>query len=127
MGTEVLRPQDCLTRRIRISPAVFHHRKLTYHGFSNSIPKVNAQVIRDRNCTERRKRLPEKSTISKRSASSGDLTYRKTHIVPENIKMLRRGESLMSMNENPKKREQVTVRVGLPDVYAGSAAPNVRR
>ncbi|KAL8158087.1 uncharacterized protein LOC141715370 [Apium graveolens] len=128
MGTEVLRPQDCLSHRIRTSPAAFHRRKTNFHGYSTGIPKVNKPVTRPEK-PDHRRRSPEKSTFSKRSASSNDLICKKTQscnktivLAPENIKILRRGESLMSIKESAKKcTENIAVRVGLSDVYAGSA------
>lgn len=127
MGTEVLRPQDCLPHRIRTSPAVFHRRKTTFYAYSTGIPKVNKPVTRPEKPD--RRHSPEKSTFSKRSASSGDLMYKKPHssnkntlLAPENIKILRRGESLMSIKENAKKYdENMAVKASFPDVYAGSA------
>ncbi|WOH15978.1 hypothetical protein DCAR_0935527 [Daucus carota subsp. sativus] len=131
MGTEVLRPQDCLTHRIRVPPAAFHRRKTTFSGYTNRVPPVNKPFIRtekpDRRWPEQRKRSPEKSAISKRSASSGDLMNKQAQInsknnviASENVRILRRGESLMSIRENEKKCE--AVRVGLADVYSGSTA-----
>ncbi|KAK1387659.1 Cell division cycle 5 [Heracleum sosnowskyi] len=134
MGTEVLRPQDCLTHRTRTSPAAFHRRKTIFCGYSTGIPKVNKPVAKSEKPDHRRRSpvrySPEKSTFSKRSASSGDLRYKKPElsnknnpIAPEKIKILRRGESLMSIKDNANKcDENISVRVGLPDVYAGSAA-----
>lgn len=165
MGTQVLRPQDCLTHRIGASPPVFHRRKSNFYGFKSGIPKVNKPVIRSerpdrKRSPERRKRSPvhlrrspekkqspERINFSKRSASVGDLTYKQNQINNNNnnllaagkVKILRRGESLVSItaaNEDNGGEmavygtgrlgpdpETVTkqVRVGLPDVYAGSA------
>ncbi|WOG83351.1 hypothetical protein DCAR_0102526 [Daucus carota subsp. sativus] len=179
MGTQVLRPQDCLTHRIGVPPPAFHRRNTSFNGFKSGIPKVNRPVIRSdrpvqlrnseqrkrspvqlRNSPEQRKRSPvqlrrspekkrssEPISFSKRSASAGDLTYKQNQIgnnnknllVAEKVRILRRGESLVSItaaNEDNGGEmavygtgrlgpdpETVTkqVRVGLPDVYAGSA------
>lgn len=131
----MLRPQDCLTHRIRTSPAVFHRRKSTFHGYySTGIPKVNKPKTTSEkpdNKTRSPVRFsPEKPTFSKRSASSGVLMHKKSQscnknnlLAPENLKILRRGESLISIKESVKKcEENISVRVEFQDVYAGSAA-----
>lgn len=167
----MLRPQDCLTHRIGVSPAVFPRRKTNFNGFRSGIPKVNRPVIRSerpdrktspeqrkrspvqlRKLPEQRKRSPvqlrrspekkrspEPIKFAKRSASVGDLTYKQNQInnnllSDENVRILRRGESLVSItaaNVNSgagtgrlgpdPETVMKQVRVGLPDVYAGSA------
>ncbi|KAK1395170.1 Proline-rich nuclear receptor coactivator [Heracleum sosnowskyi] len=173
MGTQVLRPQDCLTHRIGVSPAAFLRRKTNVYGFRNGIPKVNRPVIRSdrrispeqrkrspvqlKNSPENRKRSPvqlrrspeknrspELKNFAKRSASTGDLTYKQNQInnnmlATGKVKILRRGESLVTITgENDNSGGEMAVygtgrlgpdrytvmkqvRVGLPDEYAGSA------
>lgn len=155
----MLRPQDCLTHRIGVSPAVFPRRKTNFYGFGSGIPKVNRPVIRSEHQDRRRspeqrkrspvqlRRSPERKNFAKRSASAGDLTYKQNQISNNNynlivagkVKILRRGESLVSitaMNENSGDEMAVygtgrlgpdpetvmkQVRIDLSDVYAGSA------
>lgn len=144
MATQVLRPQDCLTHRIGVPPAVFPRRKTNFYGFRSGIPKVSRPVIRSERNDRRRspdqrkrppvklrrspekKRSPEPIKFAKRSASAGDLTYKQNRISNNNnnllgtgnVKILRRGESLESLDPGTVMKQ---VRVGLPDVYAGSA------
>lgn len=148
MGTEVLRPQDCLIQGIRVAPVVFPRRK-NYYG--NGIPKVNnvsrkPMVRSDR--PEQRRRSPE-PTISKRLASDDELRSKKTQnrnnannnsLVLGQVTILKRGESLdtkikASQTNNSEemtvygtgrlgpdpKMVPKQVRLGLPDMYAGSA------
>ncbi|KAL8121678.1 uncharacterized protein LOC141659197 [Apium graveolens] len=82
MGTEVLRPQDC----IRESPAIFNHRK-SYYG--NGVPKVNRKPARSVK-PENRRKSPE----PKKSATDDDLRSRNPKIVLGQVTLLRRGESL---------------------------------
>lgn len=146
MGTEILRPQDCLIERIGVSPAVFHRRR----AFSGAAKPSRRPVVRPDQ--KRRGGQPEAS-ISKRS-SSDDVRAAKPHAVVGPVTILRRGESLDSKvkGEAPKKcgmEEMVvsgTERLGpdpamvpkqirikdlkpspfpvaaKPDMYAGSAA-----
>ncbi|KAL6970340.1 hypothetical protein U1Q18_030038 [Sarracenia purpurea var. burkii] len=102
MGTEVLRPQDCLIGRIRVSPAVFqHHRGRNFNGNGTSIHRVSSRkaVVRP----EQKKRFEKNGKTeplrSRRSASLDDL--RKSHqqqnrLVMGQVTILRRGESLDS-------------------------------
>ncbi|CAK7332921.1 unnamed protein product [Dovyalis caffra] len=109
MGTEVLRPQDCLIERIRVPPC---HRRNYYHGngngnFSNpnfyssnnySNPRFNrkpAQVRSER--SDQRKKQSEPS-ISKKSGSVDDfkISRNNNNKVMEKVTILRRGESLDS-------------------------------
>lgn len=155
MGTEVLRPQDWLTQRIRVAPVVFHRRK-NFYGNGSGLPKFNntnrkPTVRSDRlEWPEQRRRSPE-PMISKRSASTGDLRYKQPHniistsssnnnLMLGQVTILRRGESLETKVEANKSHsgEETTdygtgrlgpdpkmvpkqVRLGLPDIYAGSA------
>lgn len=129
MGTEVLRPQDC----IREAPAIFHHRK-SYSGYGNNVPKVNRKQVRSVRPEQRRK-----SPDLKRSATDDDFKSKNSKIVLGQVTILRRGESLdTKIKANQKKSSgDVTVygtgrlgpdpklvpkqvRFGL-DTYAGSA------
>ncbi|XP_052190755.1 uncharacterized protein LOC127800278 [Diospyros lotus] len=98
MGTEVLRPQDCLIHRIRVAPAVLpHHRRKNFYGNSNPKAGGRRPAVRP----EQKKRPDNNGQPefgSRRSASLDDL--RKTrgnnhgHTVMGQVTILRRGESL---------------------------------
>lgn len=143
MGTEVLRPQDC----IRDSPAIFNHRK-NYYG--NGVPKLNRKPVRSVK-PENRRKSPE----PKKSATDDDLRSRNPKIVLGQVTILRRGESLdtkvkssdtkqiskeitVKSSDTKQISKEITVygtgrlgpdpkiipkqvRFGLPDTYAGSA------
>ncbi|XP_015168502.1 uncharacterized protein [Solanum tuberosum] len=145
MATEILRPQDILTQRFRVSPSACYRRR---NNFGNGNDYFNPrssygnrkQVVRtERERSEKKKvkNQPE-PLMRRRSASSEDL--RPTHnagksnggVVMGQVTILRRGESLDSLNSmygtRPGQPEMVhkQIRVGLSsaDVYAGSAFSN---
>lgn len=105
MGTEILRPQDCLTERFGVTPSVFPRRKFVYGNPRPNRKQQQQQPVRqDRQ--DRQKRLGTTSqsepSISKRS-SSDDLKSTKNnnhhhhhHPVIGQVMLLRRGESLDS-------------------------------
>ncbi|KAH0992833.1 hypothetical protein GBA52_004316 [Prunus armeniaca] len=140
MGTEILRPQDCLIERIRVPPASFVRRK-SYYG--NPVPNQNyvpnprprKQVVR----SDPRRIHVQPAVVSKRS-SSEDLRGFKM----EKVTILRRGESLDSKTKGnngglvvtgterlgpdpemvPKQVRIVDLKPpveGKTDMYAGSA------
>ncbi|OWM78535.1 uncharacterized protein LOC116212748 [Punica granatum] len=142
MGTQVLRPQDCLT-----SPAVFLRRRSCNYGNSYSNPRVNHRPNRKQqqhaarpDKPDHRRRAASEPAISKRS-SSDDLrgAGSRTGLVMEKVMILRRGESLDSKlkneagsrndgGDNQPPRQQVRaagfrspVACGRCDMYAGSA------
>ncbi|KAL1807360.1 hypothetical protein DCAR_0726709 [Daucus carota subsp. sativus] len=130
MGTEVLRPQDC----IREAPAIFTHRKSFHHG----VPKVNRKPVRQARPENRRKSPEPKKPAT---FSEDDLTPSNPKIVLGQVTILRRGESLdlkVKASEKKEISKEMTVygtgrlgpdpknvpkqvRFGLPDTYAGSA------
>lgn len=123
MGTEILRPQDCLIERIRVSPCRRRNNNYyNYYGNSytnppkyyDSNPRFNRKpaVVRSERA-DQRKRQSEPSLISKRSNSVDDLKISKNHhhnsnhgyksshnLVTEKVTILRRGESLDSKIQN---------------------------
>ncbi|KAF5736904.1 hypothetical protein HS088_TW14G01059 [Tripterygium wilfordii] len=131
MGTEVLRPQDCLIERIRGPPVVFHHRRRAYNGSPNPIVNSNPRsnyrkpaVRFDRSEQKRRSQSEQPPSVSKRSSSVEDLraatvarsnNYGNTNasrsnvnLVMENVTILRRGQSLDSQikrSEAASKKE----------------------
>ncbi|OVA04410.1 hypothetical protein BVC80_1395g131 [Macleaya cordata] len=93
MGTEVLRPQDCLIERLRVGPTTVIPRRKSY--IANSNPKPNRKtVIRP----EPKKRFPqsEPSTTADVSRSA------KNNLTIGQVTILKRGESLdiNSKNDN---------------------------
>lgn len=103
MGTEVLRPQDCLIERIRVSPAVFqnHRRKNLGNGNGNPNPaRVAPRKPVVRPDQKKRNGKSQPLMTPRRAASLDDL--RKNHqssngnLVMGQVTILRRGESLDS-------------------------------
>ncbi|KAA8527520.1 hypothetical protein F0562_034765 [Nyssa sinensis] len=89
MGTEVLRPRDCLIERIRIAPAVFNRRKTCY---GNGNPRFRKPVVRPDFRPDQKK-----ASISKRPSSSEGLKKNQNgNLVMGQVTILRRGESLDS-------------------------------
>ncbi|KAJ6430678.1 hypothetical protein OIU84_021964 [Salix udensis] len=113
MGTEVLRPQDCLIERIRVSPC---RRRNYYYGNGNgnfanpnvyssnnhSNPRSNRKPSAVRSDRSDQRKKQSESLISKKSRSVDDIvkTYKNssscTNKVVEKVTILRRGESLDS-------------------------------
>ncbi|XP_061991201.1 uncharacterized protein LOC133709463 [Rosa rugosa] len=127
MGTEILRPQDCLIERIRVSPP-----KSNYYG--NPIPIHVASNVRSRKPAVRaEQRRPEPAAaVSRRSgrSSSEDLKA-------EKVTILRRGEPMSRLKKAasdgrlerlgpgptvvPKEVSILDLRAPATDMYAGSA------
>ncbi|KGN46172.1 uncharacterized protein LOC101217755 [Cucumis sativus] len=106
MGTEILRPQDCLIERIRVPPAAFCRRRSSYGNYDSNIcnnynPRSNRKSVarseRPERPEQRKRFVPNHSepSVSKRS-SSDDLKAMKNSLVMEKVTILRRGESLDS-------------------------------
>ncbi|GMH08343.1 hypothetical protein Nepgr_010183 [Nepenthes gracilis] len=97
MGTEVLRPQDCLIERIRVSPAVFPRRRSL-----NDNPKQTRTRPTVR--SEQRKKVNRSelgaTKISKRS--SADEVKSSKNLVMGQVTILRRGQSLDSKVKSVK-------------------------
>ncbi|XP_059301899.1 uncharacterized protein LOC132053817 [Lycium ferocissimum] len=148
MATEVLRPQDILIERFRVSPSALHRRRNNYGKGNDSFnPKPSSnnnygnrvKPERERSEKKKLKNQPE-PLMRKRCTSSEDL--RPTHngvksngdgIVMGRVTLLRRGESLDSLNpiftkvgpgQKPEMMVPKHIRVGLSsaDVISGSAA-----
>ncbi|XVE65702.1 hypothetical protein DITRI_Ditri08aG0020900 [Diplodiscus trichospermus] len=151
MGTEVLRPQDCLTERIRVGPTACNRRRYGNGGFNpsyyynNNNNNGNGRFNRK---PVQRKRVGAEQAISKRSNSADDLKTVRNNVSMEKVTILRRGESLDSkIKSNKGVKEDGLVVTGMdrlgpdpelvprqikivdiktqmpqkPDVYAGSA------
>ncbi|KAJ8573784.1 hypothetical protein K7X08_010295 [Anisodus acutangulus] len=151
MGTEVLRPQNCLMERFREPQPVFHRRK-TGNGYNYSYrkPIVRTEKKKLNNKIQNNQSEP---SISKRSEESKQAQI-PSPIVMGQVVILRRGELLDFLNPNIKKENKTTssckkkpvneltvygtgrlgperpemlpkqIRVGRSDVYAGSAFSN---
>lgn len=91
MGTEILRPQDCLIEKIRVPPAVFNRRKNNYGS-----TKPNRKSVE-------KKRFNQAETTMKRS-SSDDFRSGK-NLVMGQVTILRRGELLdLQVKDEPVKK-----------------------
>ncbi|CAI9758329.1 unnamed protein product [Fraxinus pennsylvanica] len=99
MGTEVLRPQDCLGERFRVSQVAFHNRrKNTKHGEAGYRKPVFRSERSDQNQKKKFNNQHENS-ISKKSSSADSLKFRSDNgPVMGQVTILRRGESLDSLN-----------------------------
>ncbi|MCD9637772.1 hypothetical protein HAX54_021241 [Datura stramonium] len=107
MGTEVLRPQNCLIDRFREpQPAtVFNHRK-NGNGYYNNYG-YRKPVVR----TEKKKlnnKIQNQSEESKPAQYAGKVTPADGGIVMGQVMILRRGESLDSLNPNIRKENKRT-------------------
>lgn len=121
MGTEILRPQDCLIGRIRVpQPAIYHRRRSTY-GNTNTSHVFNSRssrkpAVRSEKPDQKKRFVSSQSepSVSKRSSSSDDLKTEKKSFSMEKVTILRRGESLDSKikSEVPRKEGNVLVVVG---------------
>ncbi|KAK3440954.1 hypothetical protein EUGRSUZ_B01216 [Eucalyptus grandis] len=132
MATEVLRPQDCLIQRIRVSPASYPRRKACNYGNSYSNPSSRSSARPNRRQQiqqqqqpqpakpeqQRKRYVPAQSEPSTSSRSSSDdlsKQARSSGLVMEKVTILRRGESLDS-----KIKSQV------PGAGAGGGEEEVR-
>ncbi|KAG2727314.1 hypothetical protein I3843_01G147300 [Carya illinoinensis] len=113
MGTEVLRPQDCLIGRIRDPhPVVFHRRKSNY-GNANTSYVSNSRssrkpAVRSEKQDHRKRFVTRQSepSVSKISSSSDDLKLEKRSLSMENVTILRRGESMDSKLKSEALRKE---------------------
>lgn len=142
MGTEVLRPRDCLNDGFSVSPAVFPRRRSCNYGNSYSHPKFNPRPNRKQQAArpdkrEQRRRAASEPAVSKRSGSDDIRAASRSGPVMEKVAILRRGESLDSKlgkeaglrkdaGETASRQVRVAelrspVACGRCDVYAGSA------
>ncbi|KAJ4955682.1 hypothetical protein NE237_012465 [Protea cynaroides] len=95
MGTEVLRPQDCLNERFRVGgPAIFPRRK----PYSSGNPKPCRRSV---SRPEPRKLFPFQSdpSVSKKLITD-DSSKSTNNFLMGQVKILKRGESLDSKRKN---------------------------
>ncbi|KAJ6355900.1 hypothetical protein OIU78_004097 [Salix suchowensis] len=112
MGTEVVRPQDCLTERIGVPPC---RRRNYYYGngngngnfpnpevystsnyHSNSNPSFNKKPTAVRFESSGQRKKQSEPSISRKSGTVDDLKIPRNNRVVEKVTALRRGESLES-------------------------------
>ncbi|KAJ6430975.1 hypothetical protein OIU84_018478 [Salix udensis] len=110
MGTEVVRPQDCLTERIGVPPC---RRRNYYYGngngnfpnpgvystsnyHSNSNPSFNRKPTAVRFESSGQRKKQSEPSISRKSGTVDDLKIPRNNRVVEKVTGLRRGESLES-------------------------------
>ncbi|XP_022930480.1 uncharacterized protein LOC111436920 [Cucurbita moschata] len=112
MGTEILRPQDCLKGRIGVPLVAFCRRRGSYGNSDSNVCNYNSRSNRksaarsDR--PEQRKRFvsnQSEPSVSKRS-SSEDSKTRTNSLVMENVTILRRGESLDSKTKGEALKKE---------------------
>lgn len=113
MGTEVLRPQDCLIGRIRDPHAVVFHRRKSNYGNANTSYVSNSRssrkpAVRSEKPEQRKRFVMSQSepSVSKRSSSSDDLKLEKRSLSMENVTILRRGESMDSKLKSAVLRKE---------------------
>lgn len=116
MGTEILRPQNCLIERIRVpQPAIFYRRR-SYYGNANPSYHPNPRstrkpVVRSEKVEQKKRfvanQVAAEPSVSKRSNSVDDMRVAKSGPAMEKVTILRRGESLDSKfkSEAVKKEE----------------------
>ncbi|KAL6188673.1 hypothetical protein ACLB2K_040064 [Fragaria x ananassa] len=135
MGTEILRPQDCLIERIRVSPTF--SRPSSYNIFYRNGPiPVQQQRRSGKPAVRAEQRRPEPAAlVSKKSGQSSSDDLMKA----EKVTILRRGEPLSRMKKAasdgrlerlgpgpgptvvPKEVRIVDLSTPVIDMYAGSA------
>jgi len=113
MGTEVLRPQDCLIGRVRDPhPVVFHRRRSNYGNFNPSYvfnPRSTRKPAVRFEKTDQKKgsgSSQSEPSVSKRSGSSDDLKTGRRSLSMEKVTILRRGESLDSNIKSQALRKE---------------------
>ncbi|XP_061367952.1 uncharacterized protein LOC133310969 [Gastrolobium bilobum] len=123
MGTEILRPQNCLIERIRTPPVAFSRRKSSgnscnYYYYNNHVT-TSRSYRKPVTRPDQKKRVvvgssqpvaAEAASVSRRLSSDDSRMVRSGGLAMEKVTILRRGQSLDSLPVHVKT-----------DVYAGSA------
>lgn len=132
MTTEVLRPQDILIQRFRVSPSACYRRRTHFgngNGYFNprsSYGNRKSVVRTERERSEKKKVKNQPEPLMRRGPEDLRPTENagksNSGIIMGQVTILRRGESLDSLKSTVPKQ----IRVGLSsaDVYAGSAYSN---
>ncbi|XP_022722865.1 uncharacterized protein LOC111280003 [Durio zibethinus] len=116
MGTEVLRPQNCLIERIRVDPTACSRRRYGNGSFNTSYYNNNNNNNGNGRFNRKpvhRRRVGSDQAIAKRSGSVDDLKMVRNNVTMEKVTILRRGESLDSkIKSNSGGREDELVVTG---------------
>ncbi|CAK9161916.1 unnamed protein product [Ilex paraguariensis] len=107
MGTEVLRPHDCLVDRIRLAPAVFDYRRKNEKQRTNYNYSYRKPMVRPERSPELKKR--SEPTISKRSSSSEDFNHN-SNVLMGKVTILRRGQSYDALDPKIKSEKTTTLK-----------------
>ncbi|XP_028781652.1 uncharacterized protein LOC114737834 [Neltuma alba] len=134
MGTEVLRPQDCLIERIRQPPVSIYRQSYGnhYNQVKNYVPnpRSSRKPAKRPERPDKRRRVVVPSqpipvtSVSKRSSSDDSRMGRSSGITREKVTILRRGESLDSKimsDALTKKVGDDLMTCSGQSIYAGSA------
>ncbi|XP_023902363.2 LOW QUALITY PROTEIN: uncharacterized protein LOC112014217 [Quercus suber] len=112
MGTEILRPQDCLIERIRVPQPAVCYRRRNYGNPNFNYPNTRSSrkpAVRQEKPEKKRYVTMVEPSVSKRSSSADDLRVAKTGPAMEKVTILRRGESLDSRSRASLGRKVVVV------------------
>lgn len=140
MGTEVLRPQDCLVQGFPVGPPSFHQRKSYFENGIVGIPNPNRKqvnVTRPERLDRRKKlnqpaftdkiRSPIDDALVQKNVSRNTINNQNPPMETVQVTILRRGQSLDSFDNN-KIRGGIRKNLDLEnsgctggDTYAGSA------
>lgn len=134
MGTEILRPQDCLIERIRVPPAAISRRRSYanycnhFNNYAQNSRSSRKPVTKPERPDQRRRYVPSQpitvTSIPRRSSTDDLRMARSSGMVREKVATLRRSDSLDSRmaSEALTKKEGYKISV-CPDqsMYAGSA------
>nr|POE48179.1 hypothetical protein CFP56_43990 [Quercus suber] len=108
MGTEILRPQDCLIERIRVPQPAVCYRRRNYGNPNFNYPNTRSSrkpAVRQEKPEKKRYVTMVEPSVSKRSSSADDLRVAKTGPAMEKVTILRRGESLDSKIKSESRKE----------------------
>ncbi|CAN4112824.1 unnamed protein product [Withania somnifera] len=108
MGTEVLRPKNCLIDRFREpQPETVFHRRKNGNGYYNYGYRKQVVRMRKKKLNGKVQNLSEPS-ISKPVQITGEVTPEDGGMVMGQVTILRRGELLDSVNPNIRKENKTT-------------------
>lgn len=109
MGTEVLRPQNCLIDRFREpQPSAVFHRRKNGNGYYNNYGYRKPVVRTEKKKLNNKIQNQSEPSISKPVQIAGKVTPADAGIVMGQVTILRRGESLDSLNPNIRNENKTT-------------------
>ncbi|CAN4113524.1 unnamed protein product [Withania somnifera] len=107
MGTEVLRPQNCLIDRFREpQPVTVFHRRRNGNGYYNNYGYRKTVVRTEKKKLNGKIQNQSEPSISKPVQITGKVTPAEGGMVVGQVTILRRGESLDSLNPNIRKEKK---------------------